>query len=109
MLSYEQVRNKPRVLQSLSGLNVSEFEQLLVRFEQAWQDDVEKHAMKPGRQRRPGGGRTPQLKHPCDKLLFILVYYRLYPTQEGQGFLFGISQPQAHEWIHKLSRVLNQA
>lgn len=35
MLSYKQVQNKPRVLQSLTGLNVSEFEQLLVSFEQA--------------------------------------------------------------------------
>ncbi|WP_225913759.1 helix-turn-helix domain-containing protein [Leptolyngbya ohadii] len=35
-----------------------------------------------------------------DKLLFILVYFRLYPTQEVQGFLFGIGQPQAHEWVH---------
>ncbi|MDX2215564.1 MAG: hypothetical protein SFY66_20030, partial [Oculatellaceae cyanobacterium bins.114] len=23
--------------------------------------------------------------------------------------LFGIGQPQAHEWVHKLGRVLNQA
>jgi hypothetical protein len=109
MLSYEQVQNKPRALQSLSGLNVNEFEQLLVSFEQAWQDYIEQHYNKPGRQRRYGGGRTPQLKRSCDKLLFILVYYRLYPTQEVQGFVFGIGQPQTHEWVHKLSRVLNQA
>ena len=37
------------------------------------------------------------------------MYYRLYPTQEVQGFLFGLGQPQACEWVHKLSRVLNQA
>ncbi|WP_316436478.1 transposase family protein [Leptolyngbya sp. NK1-12] len=105
MLSYKQVQNKSRVLQSLTGLNVKEFEQLLVSFERAWQDYVEEYYIKPGRQRRYGGGRTPQLKQSCDKLLFILVYYRLYPTQEVQGFLFGIGQPQAHEWVHKLSRV----
>ncbi|MEM1279645.1 MAG: transposase family protein [Cyanobacteria bacterium P01_H01_bin.152] len=44
-----------------------------------------------------------------DKLLFILMYFRLYPTQEVQGFLFGMSQAQAHQWIHRLTRVLNQA
>lgn len=43
------------------------------------------------------------------ELLFILVYFRLYPTQEVQGFLFGMGQPQAHEWVHKLTQVLNQA
>ena len=26
-----------------------------------------------------------------------------------QGFLFGIGQPQANQWVHRLTRVLNQA
>ena len=43
MRSYKQVQNKPRVLQSLTGLNVNEFGQLLVSFERAWQDYVEEH------------------------------------------------------------------
>lgn len=40
MLSYPKVQNKPRVLQSLTGLRVSEFEQLWVSFERAWQDYI---------------------------------------------------------------------
>ena len=43
------------------------------------------------------------------KLLFILVYLRLYPTQEVQGHLFGISQTQACDWIHTLLPVLRLA
>jgi hypothetical protein len=43
------------------------------------------------------------------KLLFILFYFRQYPTQAVQGFLFGMAQAQAHEWIHRLSSVLNVA
>lgn len=109
MLSYAQVENKPRVLQSLSGLTVAEFEDLLVSFEQAWQVYMEVHYVNPARKRRFGGGRKPYLKDIQDKLLFILMYFRLYPTQEVQGFLFGMGQPQAHEWIHKLTQVLNQA
>jgi hypothetical protein len=109
MLSYAKVQNKPRVLQSLTGLSVAKFEKLLVSFEQAWQGYVEQHYINQTRRRRYGGGRSPQLKQTCDKLLFILVYFRLYPTQAVQGFLFGIGQAQAHEWVHKLSPVLNQA
>lgn len=37
------------------------------------------------------------------------MYFRLYPTQEVQGYLFGIGQAQANEWVHRLTRVLNQA
>ena len=109
MLSYAIVQNKSRVLQSLTGLTVAEFEQLLVSFEQAWQGYVKQHTSNPVRRRRYGGGRSPKLKQTGDKLLFALVYFRLYPTQEVQGFLFGMGQPQAHEWVHKLSGVLNQA
>ena len=38
-----------------------------------------------------------------------MFYLRQYPTQEVQGFLFGIGQVQAHEWVHRLTEVLNQA
>ena len=41
--------------------------------------------------------------------MFILVYFRIYPTQEVQGYLFGLSQAQAHEWVHRLTGVLNTA
>jgi hypothetical protein len=110
MLTYPSLQNKSRILQSLTGLNGREFEQLLPPFEQAWQDYVEATYIqgKP-RQRRYGGGRRGRLRDSADKLLFILVYFRLYPTQEVQGYLFGMGQPQANEWVHKLSDVLNQA
>ncbi len=41
--------------------------------------------------------------------MFILFYFRQYPTQEVQGFLFGLGQAQANQWVHRLSTVLNQA
>jgi hypothetical protein len=37
------------------------------------------------------------------------VYFRQYPTQEVQGYLFGLGQAQANEWIHRLTGMLNQA
>ena len=37
------------------------------------------------------------------------MYFRQYPTQEVQGYLFGLRQTQANEWIHRLSNILNQA
>jgi hypothetical protein len=110
MLSYSKVENRPRVLQSLTGLTVREFEALLVSFQQAWAEYVQATfiADQP-RARRYGAGRRPKLADDRDKLLFILVYFRLYPTQDVQGFLFDLGQPQANEWVHKLTRILNQA
>ncbi len=109
MLSYQQVQDKPQVLRSLTGLQASEFATLLVSFEQAWMDYAQIMYHSGGRQRAYGAGRKARLQTVADKLLFILVYFRLYPTQAVQGFLFGLSQPQANDWIHKLTALLHQA
>jgi hypothetical protein len=45
----------------------------------------------------------------ADKMVFILFYFRLYPVQMAQGFFFGMGQPQANAWIHRLSPVLRSA
>lgn len=109
-LKYAELRGKPRILQSLTGLNAEEFESLLKSFGQAWEEFVEEQfENRKGRKRAYGAGRQPQLKELADKQLFILVYFRLYPTQEVQGYLFGMSQAQANEWVHRLTRMLNQA
>lgn len=108
-MSYSSAINKPHVLQSLTELKVKEFKQLLKSFEPGWIAYVEKHHIQGRtRQRRYGAGRKSQLDRIEDKLLFILVHFRLCPTQAVQGFLFGVGQPQAHEWVHKLSGVLNE-
>lgn len=110
MLSYEKLKTKARIFRSLTGLSLSEFEKLLPSFEQAWQDYLcREYIHRDDRKRRYGGGRKAELKDHRDKLLFILLYFRQYPTQEVQGFLFGIGQAQANEWIHRLTGVLNQA
>jgi hypothetical protein len=109
MLSYSKVQGKPYVLQNLTGLNPQEFEELLKSFDVAWQEYIQQEYIDKPRARRYGGGRHAQLASSADKLLFILVYFRLYPTQVVQGFLFEMGQTQACEWRHKLSRILNQA
>jgi Helix-turn-helix of DDE superfamily endonuclease/DDE superfamily endonuclease len=43
------------------------------------------------------------------KLLFILVYLKVYPLQALMGELFGLSQPRVNAWIHRLLPVLRQA
>ena len=107
---YATLKNKPRTLLCLTGFTVTEFEALLPSFNTAWQHYLHRQLVqdKP-RQRRLGGGRKATLAHSADKLLFILLYFKLYPLQEVQGLLFGLSQAQANEWIHRLTPVLQQA
>ena len=108
-MQYASLKDKPRTLRSLTGLNPSEFEGLLPSFRVAWERFVSETVERTGRKRAYGAGRKAHLKLLEDKLLFILVYFRLYPTQEVQGYLFGLSQAQANAWVHRLTSLLNDA
>ena len=108
-IHYAELKNRSRLLQSLTGFSLTEFEVLLPSFEAAWESFEEDTFEQETRQRGRGGGRKATIKGLADKLLFILFYFRQYPIQEVQGDLFGIGQPQANEWIHRLTGVLNQA
>ena len=108
-MSYGELAGKPKTLQSLTGLNPQEFSILLKSFELAWKESIASSVDNPSRQRAYGAGRKSELALIEDKLLFILVYFRLYPTQAVQGYLFGFSQAQANEWVHRLSPLLNQS
>ncbi len=111
MLNYERLKNRARLLRAFTGLNPKAFHHLLRAFArayEAWLDEQERQRAQP-RQRRRGGGRIGQLPHLADKLLFILFYFRQYPTQEALGFFFGLSQSQANYWIQTLTPLLNSA
>lgn len=87
------------------------FKQLLPAFEKAYEADLMRRdgQKAEGRQRQRGGGRRSTIPEMADKLVFILVYFRFYPVQVLQGFLFDLSQPQANDWIHRLTPLLNTA
>ena len=84
-ITYEELKNKPHVLQSLTGLTKKELEALLISFSQAWSAFVEETFEKKSRKRAYGAGRKANLRSIEDKLIFILFYFRVYPTQEVQG------------------------
>lgn len=109
MLSYDQVKDNPIVLQAFTGHTQAEFEELLVAFAEAWQQLAKEEQSKQDRKRGPGGGRKPKLEMMADRLFFILFYLKTYPLQEVLAFLFTISQGQANEWIHRYAKILKRA
>lgn len=111
MLNYARIKNKPRIFQSLTGLTQPAFACLVVAFQRAYEQALDERDARREipRQRQRGGGRKAVLATAEDKLVFILFYFKFYPTQEVLGFLFGLGQPQANEWIHRLTPVLNAA
>ena len=110
MLFYQDLKDAPRALRTFTGLDQSEFETLLTAFAVAWHAYVdERHRQKKTRRRRVGGGRKARLASMEEKLLFILVYYKIYPRQEVMATMFAMSQGRVNAWIYKLSEVLTRA
>src|SRR4030095_2067600 len=111
MLIYNELKNKPREFLAATGLKVDEFEQLLPAFQTAYEQKYPPHLTQAGktRQRQIGGGATGAVPNSDDKLFFILVYQQNKPLQTMHGLQFGLSQPQANAWIHRLLPVLQQA
>lgn len=109
MLSYDQMKDNPKVLLSFTGHTRTEFEELVIAFSIAWNRSEKKRRKMQKRQRQPGGGRKAKLTAMEDRLLFILFYLKTYPLQEVLAFMFDMSQSQANEWIHRLAKVLQAA
>ena len=110
VLSYHHLKDHSRALRTFTRLDRSEFETFLPSFEVAWHAYVyDNHIKKKTRKRRFGGGRKAHLASIEDKLLFILVYFKIYPLQEVMATMFAMSQGRVNAWIHKLSKVLQSA
>lgn len=109
MIQHRAFQASSRAFRALTGLTRAEFEHLVPAFAGALQTQAAATWQGRLRRRQAGGGRRGYLPTPQERLLFILVYVRLYPIQELQALLFGVSQPQAHYWIHTLLPVLRTA
>jgi hypothetical protein len=104
MLTYEDLKDKPKTLLAMTSLTRAEFDALLVPFAAAWET-----ATGASRKDPTQGGRPPIIEGMADRLLFILFYLKTYPLHEVIAHLFGLSQSQAHFTLHQLSAILNQA
>src|ERR671930_811141 len=111
VFSYQQVKERPKLLLTMTGLTQAEFDQLLPHFQCAWDQYVQQNYVdRDDRQRQYGAGRSETtLVTIEDKLLFILYYVKVYPLQEILAFEFGMVQSTANEWIQLLSAVLKKA
>jgi len=111
MLTYQQLKDRPRDFLAATGHTVAEFEQLLPAYQTAYAHRYPSHLTLAGkeRQRQPGGGSKGVLAQAEERVLFILIYLKTNPLQTMHGLQFGLSQSQANYWIHHLLPVVQVA
>src|SRR5215216_6100142 len=92
MSLYHKLSRKPKLFLSVTGMNLHQFQTLLPQFTHAY-DKFERRRKRKvvctgkKRQRAIGGGAQFANSLP-DRLLMLLLYYRLYLTQEFMTLLF---------------------
>jgi hypothetical protein len=89
MMSIDRVLKNPRLTAALTGLTPEEFVGLLPTFAAVLENKMKRdHNADPDKERAFGGGRKGFLPTAADKLFFILLYYKCYPTYDLLSFLF---------------------
>jgi hypothetical protein len=111
MLTYAQLKDRPRDFLAATGLTQEEFLHVLPVFADKYAASCPADQTLEGkpRQRKSGAGPKGVLSTIEDKLLFILVYEKIYTIQVMHGLQFGLSQSQGNYWIHRLLPLLKQA
>jgi DDE superfamily endonuclease/Helix-turn-helix of DDE superfamily endonuclease len=104
MLNLERILNQDRLIRAMTGLNRKAFEELLPSFTEAYKQSLVKPVGE--RQRALGGGRKATLGTMSEKLLYILVYCKCYPTFDLLSVLFDFDRSCAHDWVHRLLPIL---
>ena len=106
-MSYRRLCNKPLLFRSLTGLTVPEFDQISSEIGSKYEEYERRRLSKRKRKRDVGAGRPFKLK-PRERLLMLLVYYRLYITYALSGFLFDLDQSNVFRDLTILESLLKE-
>lgn len=101
----DRLRNAPRAFRQLTGITPAVFDRLLDQLTPRYEQADTRRKDRPGRKRKPGGGRKHALPL-ADRLLMLLISYRTYVTHAFLGFLFSIDDSAVGRNINPLQPLL---
>jgi hypothetical protein len=107
---YRKLAKKPKQFLTVTGMNLSQFEELLPQFRESFQLQEQNRkavVVKTRQKRRRASGGGAQFKHSLEEqLLMLLIYYRLYLSQEFLTLLFKFENKSSISRNIKLMRAL---
>ncbi len=95
-----------RATKALLGLSKQEFEELVPAFEMALNAAYKE--VRPDRKRKLGGGKIGILRSAEEKLAFVLLYLKTYPTFDVLGAFTGRDRSRSCRSVHFLFPVLEK-
>jgi transposase len=101
MITYDKLKRKPRAFRSITGMSITEFDELYQRLIPAWARSERERLSRPDRQRAVGGGHPYSLGLK-ERLLMTAVWLRLYLSTEALGFFFDVDKSTASRNARRL-------
>lgn len=102
----KHIFSQSRVTKAVLGVSMQEFDQLLPTFSECLRQ--RRLELRPHRKRAVGGGRKGDLPADEDKLLYILLYMKLYPTYDALAVLTNHYRSKCGDSVQLLLPVLEQ-
>ena len=110
MLSYDRLSKKPLLFKSFTGISVKQFDDIYCEIESKYSEYEIKRLSSNrtrNRERAIGAGRHFELLVK-DRVIMVLVYYRLYITYTLTGFMFDLDQSNICRDIQKIEGLIRQ-
>lgn len=113
-MNIDKILEKETQLLAVTGLYLSEFEELHQVFNQRWEQAFKHFDTRGNRRKSPLTGKqivndTQSLHGSKLKLFFILNHFKVNSIQQNEAVLYELSQPQVSRWVKILSPVLHQS
>ena len=105
MKALSVLQRRPNLFFNLSGIRLSDFNDLVEHVYPLWLESEHKRLSYKGRQRAIGAGRKHQLAFKA-QLLMCLIYYRTHISHVFLGLLFGVSSPTVCRRNRDMTRLL---
>lgn len=109
MITCYKLFNNPILLKRCTGLTQPQFQELIKRIAPLWNQSETKRLSARDRERAIGAGHPYHLKTIEEKLLCILLWYKLYPAFWLLGMLLGFDAGNACKLIKRLRPLVESA
>jgi hypothetical protein len=105
----EKIIRKTNTFQRTVGLTIEQFNILAEKLTPFWKKAEDKRKLASARKRKIGAGHPYKLQLLQHKILLVLLYYKLYLTQEFLGMVTGIDQANVSRLLKKMLPLIEQA
>lgn len=106
ILNKQRILKNPRMCQAIFGMSKEEIDELLAVFHECL--IAHRYELTPHRKRKVGGGRKGDLPTDEDKLFFILMYLKIYPTYDALSVLSDHARSKCGDSVQLLLPVLEK-